>query len=67
MNDPFDRLDAIHAELMEAYELARVCLEAGEFDAHASELRRALRLSSSYHAEADVVSAITWARWNGGL
>lgn len=65
MSDLFERLDPAFEETMAAYVAAAEYLETGDQVAHADELRRALRLSAAYHAEADLVDAIVLSRVDG--
>lgn len=67
MSDLFERADAIHGEMMAAYEAAGKLLGAGDLEGHAVELRRALRLSDSYHAESAIVDAVVMSRWDALL
>lgn len=72
MDDLFEHLDVLYAEMMAAYaesgdSLAQ-CQSTGastDVDRYRADLRRALRLSNSYHLEADLVSAVAASRLGG--
>lgn len=72
MDDPFERLDVLYAEMMAAYaaageSLAR-CQSTGaqvDTDRVRADLRRAFRLSDSVHLESDLVVTIARSRPDG--
>lgn len=72
MDDPFEHLDALHAEVMAAWEVAgdslATCQASGrqsDVDRHFDDRRRAVRLSNTYHLEADLVSLAARSRLDG--
>jgi hypothetical protein len=68
--EAWERVETLHEQLMAAYAVAEGslvrCQSTGvqaDVDQHRADLRRALRLSNSYHLEADQ-SVLTWqAQW----
>lgn len=67
--EEYEILDALHAEMMAAYTAAAESLEAAwesglpaDVERHREQLRRAWRLSTSYHLEADLLMLTYYAR-----
>lgn len=68
--EAWERVEALHEQMMAAYATAEEslvrCQSTGvqaDVDRHRADLRRALRLSNSYHLEADQ-AVLTWqSQW----
>lgn len=72
MTDPAGRLDALHDEMTAAYRAAldslEECQASGDptdLERHLADRSRALRLSNSFHLEADLVVLAARSRLDG--